>query len=1523
MHDGQQENLFSHVRAVWRRGRNLHATAGLLALCRWAIPLFLAGMTIDWWIDSPTPMRVVILVTLLSVSVYRAWRCGWRHARAFNAAHTALQIEEHHGGLDSLLVTAVQLSGAELGSGTSASLRDAACRQAEEAVVPLRPEETVDYYRLLLPAIAAAVLVMAIGVFAVMNGPFLAAGMARIFAPWLDTRYPTRTQLELVDGDMTVKEGARVRIRARVSGVVPEQAKLALRTGTGKSRVHELAITEGECEYTIESAFRGFEYRILAGDARSDWHTVEVISPPRIERAEVSLKFKQYTGRPSETVEELTLAVPEGTRVTWKLTLDRAVREAEVNFPDSESQPAGAENRPAGAESRSAGAASRPAEKWLPVDISEDGRTVTMERVATDSRAYTFAWKDRKHGFKFTSPRHALRVTPDQPPHVELTSPERNLYATLGRKLDIAFRGRDDHGVAESVVCYRIDKRQENRLRFTPAKPIDGTEQVIDWDYRSALPDLRVGQAVTFVVELADGYPGEGGPYRVRSEARRMQFLSEADYLAQIEKQRQRLLSRLRAIYREERAVHDTVRRISPTDTVFVQTCQLEAVRQELIRERLEALGRQMRGLLDDLAANNIPNEAYSLTLARLCEDIQTVADKHVGAAASAFRTLAAVSGDGGVARAADRAVAVHGVDSAARELGLLVLQLGFRDAAEVMARELHAAAQTQASLRLRTVMAEGDAAQLAEAQGRLRRWLSRLLAASPKGKESTIEDALIEFTLSRMVKQLINGGLDARLQKAATLIGEKKPDEAARLQSQTTAALLKAEFRLRVGAERDALAKAIDLFKSQEDAQKRLRLEVTGLDEGAFNQKRAELAAAQAALHGKLQLLLMPEIPARRARLFDDTAAVPPAVADLLAATDAAMAEAAGHIEKGDRAAAEEAQSKAESSFRELAEMANQRIVEMTRLLTMDRVAYGSEATGERLGRFRERQLSLLEKTEDAAADGTNSEYLVALQEALAEDVERFGTDLAGRIRTCPIPSAFSLSLPVRLNEALRAMRKADPLLKGNKPGQAVRRQKAAIAALADAKELLAEHRQNIGLYTDMLAQARDAVAPSSYLREIEEEQRDMLALTRKTKPGDLPNLAIPQKNLVHAVDAVLNSLDALAHRIESGTVMLFAKEDMAGAGIALEEKDVEEALDAQDYIVETLGELRTKIDAVAPQYLYVLELVEAMHETFQEGVLIREAQRRLREKVSAKAAGAADLAKEQGALKAKAEAYGKLVNDISGLSVIVPSVQHMADAEKQLAGGDPAAAVARMSQAEQALQADAVTVLRSMESVIQLLAAPAPGGTPPPGLVLLKEILVVAARQKDLYRESFAAEPVTLKGYEPELRKIEKACGSFMAREKQLRKPVAELEGRGKAPEITPRVDLHLKLGVAQGHLAKAAAGAKAADRTKVVAEQKLAAASLRHFIAARALAFWTPPVGPGPPQPPGGGGDEWVENNHDAIIFLPGVVSGKRPPDGKLDWEVLGKRDRAALNENFARELPLDYRAMLKDYYERLSR
>ena len=52
-------------------------------------------------------------------------------------------------------------------------------------------------------------------------------------------------------------------------------------------------------------------------------------------------------------------------------------------------------------------------------------------------------------------------------------------------------------------------------------------------------------------------------------------------------KQKVRLLNQVKNIYREERRVHYLVKEFDPTSKNFVQTCQMEVVRQELIKERL------------------------------------------------------------------------------------------------------------------------------------------------------------------------------------------------------------------------------------------------------------------------------------------------------------------------------------------------------------------------------------------------------------------------------------------------------------------------------------------------------------------------------------------------------------------------------------------------------------------------------------------------------------------------------------------------------------------------------------------------------------------------------------------------------------------------------------------------------------------------------------------------------------------------------------------------------------------------
>jgi len=1452
--------LKSRLRRVHRREQGLNLTMGLLSLCNWIAILFLVGFAIDWLIRLPAFVRMIVLVPLLVFPIVVAWRSGWRFFKPwFSFPRTALKVEGHYQNFESLLVSGVQLSDSEAVSGTSAAMAARTIERANEAAGEVDAGEVIPFNPIGVPGLLACGLLVSLCAFAALDFPLFKTAATRLFAPWVAIEYPTRTQIEVEDGERIVKEGERLSLVANISGEIPDSAKIILRTGKGKPRERTLAITGGVCEYEAQTVFRSFDFRISAGDARSPWQTVRVISAPRIERAEVTLEFPEYIRRAAETVEALTLTVPEGTTIQWKLALDRAVDEAEF----------------------------RPAEGTaLPLKISSDGRSVTMEQVAAESRAYSFGWVDKEHEFDFSSPRYYLQVAPDQRPSVDLTSPRGNLFATLERKLDFAFRGRDDHGIGEAAITYRLNKTEEKRVSFPAPELSDGGEERIDWDYREALSDLAIGDTVSFAVELADRYPGPDGPHRVRSDARRVQFLSKEDYLAQIAKQKRRLLTRIRTIYREERGVHALIRDLDPSAAVFVQTCQLEAVRQDLMRERLGVIRARIDALVDDLAANKVSEEAESAALVELGSELERIGDEHVRRAASLLRGLAAV--DDGRGKTRNPAPAIDMVNGSARELGLVVLQLGFAEASDVMARELHATAQTQAALRLQTILGEdADAAakdQLAETQARLARETARLLAATPRNKESTSADAIVAFKLSRLVNGLVRSGADAKMREAAALVPKAESENAARLQAEVIAALLRAEFRLRLGAEYEALTTARDFFTAQAVEQRQLREESAALNVEEFAGEQSAIAGSQSTLQRQLQLLLMPEIPAHRPKLFDAVVPAAPPVNDLLAAAESALQTALAQIESGDREAAAAHQQGAETAFAELAEITRARMAAMTEQEQMKASvnSFGKQAA--QLFMLEERLLVLLEQVEDAADDEVNTAGLTTLNQALAEDAEGLRKTIALWNDSQGAPSEDYLPLLDALAWVARAVSAASPFLKDNKPDDAIELQEQALDVIEEATALIEELTMTRSAFASVLEITGSALAPSPLLAEIEDEQTQLTAVTQEAKPEEYLSLVVPQKNLIHAVDAVLTSLDPLAHKIESGTVLLFAKEDMDAAAIGLENDDIEDTRDAQSFVVESLQELREKIDKVTPEYRYILEVTEFLYEVVPQSAVMRTGMRQLQEEVEG-APGA-------GALKEKAERFGSDLQKLTGEERHAVTAQQLVQAI--------GAANSDSEEALDALLADTEELQTLMENLAYLITPPPTGGIteePTAEVKMIHQALSVAAHHKDLSRKTHAAAPEEIAGLAEQQRELASQCKALF-------------------PPPPP----HPNIAAAHQHLSEAAANLESGDRDAAITSQNQAADALRYFILEYALKYVAvpPPAPPADPSP----SDDAEPDDSELQLFLPGALTGERPKGGRLEWQVLGRRDRAALNENFARELPLEYRAILKDYYERLT-
>jgi cell fate (sporulation/competence/biofilm development) regulator YlbF (YheA/YmcA/DUF963 family) len=428
-----------------------------------------------------------------------------------------------------------------------------------------------------------------------------------------------------------------------------------------------------------------------------------------------------------------------------------------------------------------------------------------------------------------------------------------------------------------------------------------------------------------------------------------------------------------------------------------------------------------------------------------------------------------------------------------------------------------------------------------------------------------------------------------------------------------------------------------------------------------------------------------------------------------------------------------------------------------------------------------------------------------------------------------------------------------------------------------------------------------------------------------------------IPQKNLVHAVNAMLDSLGTLSHRLETGTVMLFAKEDMDAAAAGLVKGDIDEALDAQSAILDALREMRAKIDGITPRYRYVRELSEFVYEVLPESAAISTGIRQLQ----AQAEGAPDA----DALKRKAGEFGSQLKQLTGED------RHAAAAGRLVQAIGDKDAEAALKESLDALRAEASDLQTLIKNLAYLIAPPVSPGyvtAPTPEVALLEKVMDFAAYQQDLGRNTQAAAQGELAAAATRQRKLADQCRALFPapapapdpapapaqpapaqpapapapEQPAPEQPAPEQPAPAQPAPEQPAPAPHPKLAAAQMHMAAAAAGLEKGDRAAAITSQSQTNDALRHFIVEYTLKYVMipPPAGPQPPAP--SEVDVLVEQV-DLPLFEPGALSGTKPKGGRLEWEVLGRRDRAALNENFARELPLEYRAILKDYYEKLTK
>lgn len=1457
-------SLGSRVHTVWRRTQRNHLASGLLTFLRWGIPLFLVGMTLDWLVDLPPLARLVLLLVIIGLPLTRAWKSWWNQVKRFDASRTARAIEEKEGGLESLLATAIDLQKNGPTPGTSASLWEATRRKAEEAAAELDPARIVTFGNLVRPAAIALALAFIILVFALVNGSFLQAGLARIFNPWTLAAYPTNTRIDPGPGDLVVKQGDRTTLTIGISGDIPETATLLLQTGEGEPRELELPVTDGQCHYLLASASRDFRYRIEAGDARTPWFNVAVIPAPRIDSVAVELDFPDYLDRENETREALTLSVPESTGIHWDLTLDRPVRSAVLHRDD---QPP------------------------VPLELLDQGTRLILDEKVEASRGYSFSWVEKDNGFEFTSPRFFLQVSSDQAPQVEITSPSSNLNALLGRKLDLALRARDDHGLGTTRITYRVNLRPAKTVPLAqPVRSGEG-EQTLAWDYREALPDLKIGDTVSFFVEVADHYPGPDGPHLARSETRRLTFLSREDYLEQIQRKQDRLLTRVRNIYRQERAAHELVRTLNPANGEFRQTCQLEAIRQEMLREQLKETAREVQALLDDLAANNVTDAVEKDSLILVKDGIESIAEEQIAGAADLLRKQASQS-DG------DTRPATEMVNLAARKLSRLVLLRGIDSSREVFARETHMLAGEQAALRLLTIQnnSQPGPAEIASRHEEVARWTDELVTALREGMRYQKRPIAV-LQLTRRLNDLASGPCLDCLARTATLIRDGKTREAAALQSEIVHSFLQAEFSMRSGAEYAAIMDFRKTLAQVRAAHESLQALCQPMSPEDFATQHPQLAATQATLRDALVSTLLPPVPTPRPRLFDHTLPEPPPVNSLRLAAEEALTDAIAQLQNGSQQATLSQQIEATRNLAELDRLLEASTVELglrtSGLTTL--VSIANERVGF-LEDFEARQITLLEKTEEAALDEVDAAPFADPQALLSEEVSLLVKDLAESSKT----QQEVLPLLARLQELAPFLKQATTLLKENKSEDALGPQEQAADLLAGALDVARAQVSRLTLLQDLYNFQRAVGNASGWMTDIVAEQNELLDATRSAKKETATALVPRISNLRQCLVEIAPVLDLVAGRLDVGTPLLFAGTDLEDAVLGVEDGDFLDAEDAQTVAAESLAKVRGLVSAVESQTGYTAEIVEYLHRAQAEATQLAFRQKQLQNQL----VGAPDevpdgLAANQEALLKQSKTFAESLQRATGMPSYSLPAGEMVRALTAVRSGNRDEASTHMEQAAAALAANAEDLFLTI-TMLHGLPAIEIDNTSDPALVLLVEVLALTSDQHHLSRITEGSPAGDLPKLAAQQEKLLTASTKVLAPD---------------AP--------HPKLVAIQSHLSAAAAGMNNQPKAIVRHSQNLADDLLRQYVIEQALILETAEPPPAPSDEPVLSENETDDLYESTANFVSDFVSGEAPKDKRTEWEVLGNRNRAALNQNFARELPLEYRAILKNYYERVAK
>ncbi len=599
-----------------RRWRALGAFSGLLLSISILVGTIGAAVVADRLFRLASTPRAVFLIAILGTFAFFIVRWViFRIARRMRYRQVAFRLGRHFPNMQEDLVTAVELGSMSADQqGVSRSLVDSALQQIEGRTEKLDYRAAVSFRPLLQAAVVFLILAGTLELMHLIRPEAVQNALTRLFRPNSQVPFFCYTKLNVLSGNQVIANGQTAEVTVEMSGKYPSTARLEAQNGGGLLRVN-LDCAGNTAHWRSGPLFEDFDYRVLAGDAISDWYRIRVVPPPALQSKSALLRYPEYTGVQEQIAESIEgpLEIVPGTAVTIRAL--PVFRGEEAGFRCSGELTAG--------------------DVHLTLKPDNSGLLCSEMFKPTDSAEYTIRLTDG-FGLKNSSAESlSIRVISDRLPQVIITSPNRDVLALPGEKVLVAASAEDEFGLRLLGLDHRtlkggLDGAGSGFWQVRKLKEGGATVRKLQAEAALNLEEMGLvpGDVLEYRATSSD-YADQASFRRAYSRQYRVIVLSEAEHLERVFAElRQFQIELLRLAAEQERKATQAAGLAEKAQEASVSDQASEVQSQEAqLAESTKALAGEIESLIAELMRNPSSPLSTMVDLEKLGRSVRSVAE--------------------------------------------------------------------------------------------------------------------------------------------------------------------------------------------------------------------------------------------------------------------------------------------------------------------------------------------------------------------------------------------------------------------------------------------------------------------------------------------------------------------------------------------------------------------------------------------------------------------------------------------------------------------------------------------------------------------------------------------------------------------------------------------------------------------------------------------------------------------------------------------------------------------------------